>query len=64
MTEKDILAEIGKLSLQREHLQRQAMLVDQRANDLKIELMKVKKNGNDANDAESGDSASGQRSDG
>ena len=64
MNEKDILAEIGKLSLQREQLQRHVMLVDQRANDLKIELMKAAKNGNDANDAESGDSASGQRSDG
>jgi len=64
MNEKDILADIGKLTLQREQVQRHAMLIDQRMNDLKIELMKARKNDNDAHDAEPADSASQQRNDG
>jgi hypothetical protein len=63
MNEKDIYAELGKLDLQRERIQRHLMLLDQKRNDLKIELMKASKDANDTHNAEPVGSASGERDD-
>lgn len=65
MIEKDILAELGKWYLQREETVRAVNLVDQKINELKVALLKARKNnGNDQHNPEPGNSAEGQRNDG
>jgi hypothetical protein len=61
MAEKDILAEIAKCYLLKEDTIAAINRLDQKINQHKIELMKVRSNANDAHDAEPVGSASGKR---